>query len=534
MIRVVIADDESGICKMLENMIDWTRLGFKIVGCAQDGITLYNLIIEDTPDLVITDIKMPGMDGLDVLQKTLHLNTKFIIISGYDDFVYAKTAIEFGVLQYLLKPVDSDELERAVLSAKKQIFSFHTSDNTSLQRALLESSSKSFELYLQNLMSISAVNVHDIDYINNVFMRHFTDELFIIFSVSASLRQGKVSADREKNHVVNRSICSVLEKNLTDISAEIFTFSIGNICYLLINYSRSKATDIIQQTKSSFSDIIHSSMYTSQYDITIGIGKPVDDIKDIRRSFEHSNAALRSRIIVGENSVIEISENKLQKNMIEKLFVNDIKKLLSSCITAENHETIQATVDKIYYEKIAAMSFSSTDIFELTRKIVDFLLDSMTSYVSQKFFSEYSRNDIYKNIEECATILELDACVCECINKIHMISNPLNDTTSTLIAIIKQYIDEHYNENIHLEDIAKQVFLHPNYVSEIFKQETGINFSKYLIQKRMEMAKIYLLDIRYRVNDVASLVGYNDSKHFSKLFKSYVGMTPAAFRKMFA
>ena len=96
------------------------------------------------------------------------------------------------------------------------------------------------------------------------------------------------------------------------------------------------------------------------------------------------------------------------------------------------------------------------------------------------------------------------------------------------------YIDENYNRDIRLEDVADYVYLNANYISELFKKETGINFSKYLVQKRIETAKTFLLDTRYRINEVAAQVGYTDTKYFSRLFKEYVGVTPAQYRKMFS
>ena len=112
-------------------------------------------------------------------------------------------------------------------------------------------------------------------------------------------------------------------------------------------------------------------------------------------------------------------------------------------------------------------------------------------------------------------------------------ANPAQIRTRSVIDMIKSYIDEHYSEDIRLSDIAKYIYMNPNYVSDLFKSATGINFSKYLILKRIEMAKVYLMDARYHINDVACMVGYSDAKYFAKLFKTHVGVSPAQYRKMF-
>ena len=154
--------------------------------------------------------------------------------------------------------------------------------------------------------------------------------------------------------------------------------------------------------------------------------------------------------------------------------------------------------------------------------------------VAPSFQEQHPRDHIEQSLESCHSISQISEFLINLLQEARQTHEAHNNSTTSVITLLQDYIDEHYSENISLDDLASHVYLSPKYISDVFKRKTGVNFSEYLVSRRIEMAKRFLQDPRYRIVDISEMVGYHDSKHFSKLFKKMTGITPAQYRKLYS
>jgi two-component system response regulator YesN len=533
MIQTVIADDEIWICKLIKNMIDWEQLGYSIIAYANDGITLCDIIEKTTPDLVITDIRMPGADGLSVIAHTkkLGLKTKFVIISGYSDFEYAKTAIKHGVLGYLLKPIEQDELSELLVSIKNELLSNDEVNEHELQTQLLINRKQHFEFYIQSLLQDrltgEMAEMANEDFINDYFNRNFLADCYNVVLIRLDCRNNQCQ-DYKSDVLVG----------IADLSGSLFS----NVCHDMIVLNQFDSIILVLNFKQSAFDLISSLLrdilsesqqsiaHIMRFDITIGTGLIVHSINQLARSYEIACKAIRSRLHKGKNMIINLEIHNADQDLIEIKLSESCEKMLTSYVSELSGISFKQFIIE-FYKHCMSDQFTAYDLSNL---LILRTVNSIPKRIQVLWTERYPGNNVQQTLDSCSSIDEIINKTADLLNEISelMLESGVNANRS--IELIKNYVDENFSEDIKLEDVAEHVYLNANYISDLFKRETGIKFSKYLMSKRMEEAKKLLMDPRSKVNEVSAMVGYQDTKYFSRLFQEYVGVSPAKYKKMFS
>jgi two-component system response regulator YesN len=540
MLTVLIVDDETWICQLIGKIIEWEKLGFELIGEAEDGLTAYNLICSRKPDVVITDIRMPGMDGIDIVKKTreAEIKTNFIIISGFKQFEYAHSALKFGVEDYLLKPINKVELTDTLIKIRDRIMeSNHQAiEEAKIRDQLANSINKLKEQFLNNLIlntdETDADHGHELEKVNSEYQFRFREGCFHTIIMKLD-RKNDEPVDENYRQLCQSKLFEIARKCFRDICFEIQSVtSVAGIVYIF-NYSPDSAEKFRKAVRQMFQDAKQYLDILDCFHLTIGIGAVVNDLNQIYQSYEIAIKSIKCRIGMGVDMIINypdlgyvdvyineiFTEEKERQlvNLIEVLDVDGFQKWVRGMFdTVSNKKNINPD---IYFQ----ISEKTMDVFSVTLSKIILKIQKEHFFEDKHVFNTYE----YKNIEEMENNLlkflvqYMEAC-----------AQLIQTQNFAPIRIAKAYISENYNKSINLKDIAEIVKLNPVYFSIIFKKETGMNFSDYLTNYRLDIAKKLLVDIKYNISEVAEMTGYSDQKYFSKLFKKVVGVTPIEYRKI--
>lgn len=331
MIRVIIADDEARVCKLINKLIDWDKLGMRIVGTASNGIEALELIEKENPDIVITDIRMPGYDGLEMIEKAKMINNdlEIIIISGYGQFEYAKKAIEFGVKDYLLKPVNQDELLKALTKAGKYVQK--KKGQISLEKEykmiLKNDVSKIRESFLSNLILFNSESFKDctLSEVNKNYHFNFQEGIFSIVALKIDY-SGKDYSDRIKS-IINEA-AGVIESELQEITYELDFINNKSNLYIVINYSQNYKKQIEAVFIKLLEYFKRRISAAEKIEITIALGEDSDDLRNISESFKSAVLLIEDRILKGTGRIIKTNVLTTDEAETEYVFDNFSKKLI--------------------------------------------------------------------------------------------------------------------------------------------------------------------------------------------------------------
>lgn len=540
MLNVIIVDDELWVCELIKRVVKWDELGFSIIGEAYDGNEALELIKARKPDLVITDIRMPGLDGISLIKNTKEagLDTDFIIISGYSDFDYAKNALKFGALGYLLKPVDKRELTDLLNKVYENVFSRREKvfEERLVKGRLAQSLTQLKEQFFLNYLLSEGTeqNFSDMEKVNRDYEASFKQGCFQIVIFRIDVRKAEEPDSNVEKGVLER-MYEIAVSQLRHGCYDIAVLRLKSQLACVLNYNPLKEFAVRNLISAAFEQMKGGIQLLNDYYLTAGLGSCETESDQLNRSFKKACNSIKARITRGVGKIIDTSGEVYGSVDLKEFFPVEQEMKL---------EHLLEVFDTKAAEKLATEFFGA---FTDSRDAEPGLFFEIAYSIAETFFKAMHRVDIgietefitksrvYREIEECSSIegiLKYFSTLFE--GALSFYNNSKSSQNRKAIEVIKVYIREHYNEDISLNDAAGLVFLNASYLSELFKKETGINFSDYLINQRLEVAKELLKDIRYRTNEVAEMVGYRDAKYFSKLFKKVVGINPAEFRKMFS
>ncbi|AOT70617.1 response regulator transcription factor [Geosporobacter ferrireducens] len=535
MIRVIIADDEARICKLIMKLIDWDQIGMLIIGTASNGIEALELIEKENPDIVITDIRMPGYDGLEMIEKAKKINNEleFIIISGYGEFEYAKKAIAFGVKEYLLKPINKDDLHKALIKAgecvKKKKGQIRLEKE--YESILKNDVNKIREAFLNKLIRFNpeSFNEYTLSEVNENYHFNFREGFFNIAALKIDHTKGY--SNNIKN-IVNETIDMVKSK-LQNITYETDIIYNKSSLYILINYGQNEK----KQIETAFLKILawfHQKIFIAEkLEITIALGEEVRDLRDITGSFKTAELLIEDRILKGTGKIIEMDGQRTNQTEIEDIFYNFSKKFIKAVELLDVDE-VKKTIfhfkkdirgKRIRGAELKKLIHETGNVYYITMKSNHIKVDSTPG-------DDQSLKNI---IDNCSSIDCLFGELVEHITaSLTVIAGEKYHNNLKQIKQARKYIEENYMKNITLEDLGAHIGFNPSYFSSLFKKETGTSFIEYLSKIRIEKAKDLLRESDLRIQDVCLMVGYNDAKYFTKSFIKHTGLKPNEYRKIFA
>ncbi|RGU27686.1 response regulator [Ruminococcus sp. AF17-22AC] len=535
MIKVLIADDELRICELIFRLIDWESLGMSVIAVAHDGRETIKIIKNEMPDIVITDIRMPGYNGVDVIRigKEYNSDIQFIIISGYSQFDYAQNAIHYGVSDYLLKPVKAEELTKALLRIKSRIDKNNQMYSQVKKAWTLEQQNR--RLYREQLIMEIAhgkgfdVLTKDMNTLNEQYKYEFIPGFFTIVIVKAD---GLNFEEKTESSFLYEKIQQSLSFAFAPVMQEMQGTMLDNGTYIfLFNYENEYA-EIESQIHRLLNQMLLQKDVFKKLHLTIGLGKRVNCLVEVGKSYETAYLAIKDRILVGTDRIIEGKE-KIVVQDYKDYFLHTVRELEN---VVENLD--DKRISDIIQEWGTALSkdkeINGYQIEQSAKALVNSYLLSMQKNNYTLDEDDNLLKDFMKSIENCISLGEIQ----------ELLSGTLEQSLSEYrhkralsgskpIRDAKEYIRNNLAGNLTIQEVSEYVGYSSAHFSVRFKQECGITFSDYVMESRIEKSKELLKNTRETIESIAAAVGYSDVKSFTKNFKKYTEVKPSQYRKIY-
>lgn len=527
MLSVVIADDEKGIIELIKHLIDPEQVQVQIVGEAGSGLEAYEIIRAKKPDVVITDIRMPGMSGIDLLSRRAaeYPDVSFVMISGFQEFAYAQTALKYGAVDYLLKPINRNLLSDALMRIDKA----HSQKAAEQERMMKESISLENSIRLIRRQALQGL-AGGIGGVPDVFRQESVfDQSAGCFCVGIV----RLVDTSDANQMVSDDTAGILMEKIQRCLApdclDIETTVKGSVGYLYLHYAQERTS------LSAMADKLRREIYNTDYvyerlDITIGLGAQKRNFEGLTESYRSAQRAVRSRIDLDAGDVLLYRPGQ-QENQEQFLLQADRAELKKSVEQLDERE-LAARIEAIL-KRWQEKNISSAGLYELAARIVHIVLHELQETIPECPIPE--EQGVIDRIENCIDAEGiLRVCVRELSGAVRQGSDIQSLRVSTPIRKICRYMQDHLNEQLSLKDLAKLVTLSPVYVSMIFKKEMGVSLSSYFTELRMNKAKELLKNSPMSIAAIAEAVGYQDTRYFSRLFIKTVGIRPVDYRKFYS
>ena len=530
--KVLIADDEFLICELIKKMILWDELQLEFAGCAHNGQELFGQIQEIRPAIVITDISMPVMDGIELIRQTRYLNIpcRFIIVSGYKQFEYAHNALKYSVDDYILKPINENELNQALKKIMEELNSHQPQAAGETMPAIhTEHPGRSF--FLKRIIWEIQDPAVPLEQVIGEYGIDFKPGLFCILGLKLDF--ANQSADNLDNiGSLNKKLISMFHEEFEDFCFQVLSCIEGSAIYLGINYPRQAAGSFFSHLQEFYQKACNLLDLFAGLKITVGVGDSYDKISSFGQSNKDAMDAAYYRILSGCGQILYWKKlppvpylTEVEKN----LYLQQFKKAIESV----NITDFMATLNQLFFRP--KNLFPLFDIIDMLGEICRMLVRMDLSLDQEELPLDYLSGQIHYAIENALSLDALKAAVSEPVSYIfENIHKAVQAQNTRPIRMVLKYIEEHYTDPIRQEDAALLVTLNPAYLSNIFKKETGENFVDYLNSYRIGQARELLKASNLSINEIAYSTGFQDARYFSKLFKKYVGITPKDYRKIYS
>lgn len=528
---VLIADDEQLICELLKKIIDWDALGLCLIGEQYNGKELYHAIVEEHPDIVITDISMPQMDGIELIGKIRRENIPchFVIVSGYRQFEYAHNALKYDVEDYILKPVDADELNSALKKLTAKITDLE--NQTENKPAPGEDKRLLKRFFLNNGIQELVQKGLSLQEIRKEYGIRFQEGLFQIIYVKSDIMEQTQDYVENSSSIQNK-ISATFQNMFQDICTCILEDQSFDLIKIGINYPAENENRIYNKIKEYFEHIQNFADLFIGYQLTIGVGEPYAHPEGFAESEKEAHAAIGSRIVLGCDRIIYWKNLNQPRSIMEESERKELLRGLEKSFELLETERFKEQIKAMFH--FVRKAFSSGALFELLIEILELFLQTEDRLFAGKLNEDYVRKQYMYGLRSAVSLLTLQEAVIK----------PISDAMENLVSIVEQqnkkpvrlafaYVEENYAKQIHLEDVAVYIGLNPVYFSNIFKKETGENFTDYLTSYRMKIAKELLRNTNDSIHEISGKTGYQDTRYFSKLFKKSVGIKPSEYRRIY-
>lgn len=535
MLKVVIADDEKWICQLIGKLIDCERLGIELVGVVEDGLAAFDLICLTKPDVVITDIRMPKMDGLELIRQVrqINLDTKFIVISGYRHFEYAHNAIKYGVEDYLLKPIKQTELNKALekIGIEKRSEMEKKQEDIQIQKKLTKS---------RNIMHHELINkiidndeIGNLKQVNEEYSISLEEECFQAVAIKLDYKKIKEKELVQDNLATEKIIELISTESKPYVIDYIISLKESRLIVCVFNFAFENRT-ALNKVYRELIRVINDYLYVfNAYEITMGIGSSVDSFSQVHTSLYTALKALQYRIRFGTGGKIYYDDYKFGNTQRTKQIKNKLQSDIIICIDSFDSNKLKDLIINNIHALTKSRESDPSCYYGFAEELVQCFFKHIPFYDSEQM--QYEKKDLLNYISNAYTVEGLtDALRNKLCELLDICRQQQMAQTIKPIREVKHYLDEHYAEKIVLEDVAKIAGLNPVYFSIIFKRETGNNFSNYLVNLRIEAAKALLRETNEIITVVAEKVGYRDAKYFSQLFMKKVGIKPSKYRKLYS
>ncbi len=528
MYTLLLVDDEPFIRNAMSTIIDWNSLGFDRILQAEDGVEALKLVEEESVDLILTDIAMPFMDGLELAQKIAmeHKDIYVVILSGYEDFEYAQRGISYGVKDYILKPVGADSLYKkmkgicANLNLETSQKNYVSKMKGQLHRVLPELREKLLTTFICN--------------------GELSEDGFMIRSESVELTIEK-----------GLYTTCVLEPEWDFIETrdmDLFLFAIKNIIvdtigdkHLVFNHSTSRVivvfsfdeeTEAVHQMVYEALNVIQKIVFTTlNLEVTCSMGRITSRLSELHTSYNDADKAMECRYILGGKVVYDISD--LTYLDTTYVYPETQMKAIIYATKFQGEKEIEESFEELNEYIFLKHKLTIENLKMISIELISKLLKELANVKDVKENLWKEGFDLYRALENCKRFTNVLEDIEKFARNISTELQKLKDSsTKIIIEKVERYIEENYmNEGISLSTTAEKVGVSTGYLCALYKKETGKNFTKYIMDIRVQKAMMLLNTSDKKNYVIAMETGFNNAHYFSTTFKKLVGLTPTEYRE---
>ncbi|MCR5031703.1 MAG: response regulator transcription factor [Lachnospiraceae bacterium] len=514
MYSVLIADDEKIIRQGLHYIIDWKQAGFDIIGEASDGTQALDLILKKEPDVVLLDIKMPGLSGLEVIRRAreAHYPGKVIILSGYSDFKFAQEAIRYDVKFYLTKPIDEAELE----SDLKELY-VQLDEERQQKRTILQQNEKLRQNILYELLTQGGpLSSGDLELLN-----FHSDVYKVVLYEKFSHSIADISYNLP-------SMLRVSNQNHTDF--ETLTIHNNEVIILKGSFALSQFDRFVERINQEQS-LQKGSPLDSLF---LTCGRSVNDLYQIAWSYKEALQLMERRFFCKANQhsidYRALPEEGRFQNFLPEELLETYCSAFTTAVLTHNPSSIRLTLEKLegdlYYSSrsIADLKIFLADLFIRIKEQISFkLYPASVELPGNTQIIEFIQNRYY--LYQILHFYEENLLV--------ILKTLKSSSSDTIADEVADYIRHNYMENLKLESLAALFGYNSSYLGKVFTSHMGVNFNAYLDQVRVNRAKQLLETTELKVYEIAAQVGYRNVDALHEKFRKITGMSPAEYKKRF-
>lgn len=530
--RIILVDDEEEVRKGIIRKIDWEALGFQVVGDAENGQDALEKIEQLEPDVVMTDIRMPYMDGLTLTSwiRQKYPSVKVLIFSGFDDFEYAQKAIKLNVTEYILKPVNVEELTRILNRVRENLEQEieQRRDVDRLRESYLSSLPILRELFLNDMVrgNMPAENIRQKLEEYKIDILGAEKWLTAVINVENEASEETGLTLHQEKELIPISVKSLLEDNLKDYCRFMaFNSAVGVTLIAAVDGER-KQTSLIDL----LGDICKEIKRILQVTVTIGIGYFSRELEQLPAAYQSAVDALGYREIVGTGKTIYINDMEPVSRGKLQLETRDEADLIA-VVKFGTREKIEAAA-KNFAARMEGARVHMRQLQVYQMSIINCLIRLMQQQ-DLELGAMFGTDEMYGKViygnmkpEEFASVITEVGC------RMNEAMNQERDKTAKKVILeAKQYILDHYQDpELSVDVMCRQLHMSPAYFSTVFKRETGQTYIAYLTEVRLDKAVELLNTTDDKTYVIAQKVGYQEQNYFSYVFKKRFGISPTKFR----
>lgn len=527
-LKVIILDDEYLIRNLIKMKVNWEEVNMEVVGEAGNAEQALEMVDKLNPDIIFTDICMPSMDGIEFSRRVVekYPHTKIIIVTGYDDFEYARSSIKLGICDFILKPINSPELMQILIKLRNTIDSErnYEKEYNQLKKQVEESMPILREKFLNELLFEQLTSkeiISKFEYFKMNIYPHNTFQIALV-EVENSLKDER----KEENKILISMRCfNTIQHFFREDNYVSVFFDNGKRITILSNSEKVDLLESCELLKKIIIDTLECSA-------SFGVGMRKGEAENIRFSYKEAMEAVNYKVIVGKNQVISYTDIHVGENIQHNRDEDKIRKL-SLFVNAGAKERAVEILEQI-------CTTSSNDYLETMEKMRLEALDVL--FVCQRIASEQKIDlaGILKSHEKINTLIlkadnlpKLKECMKEYVENITGLIKKSNDVkANSFIEDIKEYLNNNIaNPNLSLSGVAKEFFISSGHLGRLFKQQTSQTFIEYLTAIRIKKVQKLLLETNLNGSQISERVGISDSHYLSILFKKQTGLCINEFKK---
>lgn len=532
--RVIIADDEPKIIELIRQLGDWDGLEIEIVDECCSGKQAYESIVKHRPDFVLSDIKMPVYDGIELIKKVREasLDPLFVLISGYRHFEYARSAVSLNVMDYLLKPIDEKQLNETLVRVCRRIDQIRVQKDESetISRLRADQNKKEMQefwdiLVNQNLQEQKLCFASE-QVCNDRFHTEFSGGCYQTLCIFSDLN----AVLGQEDSLSGARVDSFVRESFQNL-AQVYYHTTYMGLVLVLNFQPEKKTLIHQAVSTLYYQIRDLSELYGEFRLNIGVSTVRHHIRELCESFTEAHAAEWGRLVLTRNGILEYQQiSGLPRFRLERLISDAELDEMKDCIKYLRREELSSLFEKVYRRAGELSNYHPDDIqksfFHMQLRLMECFEEgeARNRFVENYYYAYMNSANFPQIMKNVYLVLE---------KYLDEEQKKLKEKMGKPIAVAVAYIKKNYGQQISLEDVAAAGNISGNYLSRLFKEEMGVGFNEYLTQVRLEESERLLAKTGLSIKEIAAMVGYLDEKYYSKLFKKVTGIKPTEYRRIY-